>query len=528
MIDLKRKQRIILMHLDGVSNREIAAVMHMSKDTVNKYVHEYDEKKKELLKLNPTQDPGEIIQAIVEKPKYDTSNRKPYKASREVIDLINECIRLNDEKRITGRSKQIMLKKDIYQYLIEKGYSLSYSTVKRLIDAEEKRHYEAFIKQEYNPGEICEFDWGTVKLNINHAGYEAYQMAVFTPSFSNYRFALLFKSQDTAAFQEAHAEFFTHCKGCYKTMVYDNMRVAVRKFVGFTEKEPTDALMQLSLYYGFKFRFCNIARGNEKGHVERSVEYVRRKIFSKPGKDCFDSLEDANRYLIQECLRINSEKISNGTVPLERFKEEQKYLRSELPKFESCIYSENRVDKYATVMVRQNHYSVPDIYVGKMVSIKLYTSKLVVYYENTQIAVHNRKFGLNEWTIDIYHYLRTLKRKPGALSQSTALLQADTKLKKIYEYYYSKDPKIFLDVLEIIKEKGLESVEKSLKRLEIMSPFDFSADKIKLLCAKDEEENNSIKPGTDRVSEKSKQVLLLYDYLTLNQKPKDKEDTLCS
>jgi hypothetical protein len=50
--------------------------MHMSKDTVNKYVHEYDEKKKELLKLTPTQDPNEIIQAIVEKPKYDTSNRK--------------------------------------------------------------------------------------------------------------------------------------------------------------------------------------------------------------------------------------------------------------------------------------------------------------------------------------------------------------------------------------------------------------------------------------------------------------------
>lgn len=46
MIDLKRKQRIILMHLDGVSNREIAATMHMSKDTINKYVHEYDKKRR--------------------------------------------------------------------------------------------------------------------------------------------------------------------------------------------------------------------------------------------------------------------------------------------------------------------------------------------------------------------------------------------------------------------------------------------------------------------------------------------------
>jgi hypothetical protein len=136
----------------------------MSKDTINKYVHEYDERKKELLNHNPNQDPNEIIQAIVEKPKYDTSKRKPYKVSNEVIDLINECLKLNDEKRITGRSKQIMLKKDIYQYVEEKGYSISYSTVKRLIDSQEKRHYEAFIRQEYNPGEICEFDWGTCQI----------------------------------------------------------------------------------------------------------------------------------------------------------------------------------------------------------------------------------------------------------------------------------------------------------------------------------------------------------------------------
>lgn len=29
------------------------------------------------------------------------------------------------------------------------------------------------------PGEICEFDWGTVKLDIGNAGYQKYQMAVF-------------------------------------------------------------------------------------------------------------------------------------------------------------------------------------------------------------------------------------------------------------------------------------------------------------------------------------------------------------
>ena len=42
MITLTRKQQIIMSHLGGISNRQIASKMHMSKDTVNKYVKEYD------------------------------------------------------------------------------------------------------------------------------------------------------------------------------------------------------------------------------------------------------------------------------------------------------------------------------------------------------------------------------------------------------------------------------------------------------------------------------------------------------
>ena len=59
-------------------------------------------------------------------------------------------------------------------------------------------------------------------------------------------------------FQESHALFFEHIGQVYQTIVYDNMKVAVKKFVGPTEKEATDALLKMSIYYGFDFRFCNL------------------------------------------------------------------------------------------------------------------------------------------------------------------------------------------------------------------------------------------------------------------------------
>lgn len=65
----------------------------------------------------------------------------------------------------------------------------------------------------------------------------------------------------------------------------------------------------------------------------------------------------------------------------------------------------------------------------------------------------------------IYHYLRTLYKKLGALQGSTALLQADTKIKNIYKKYYTRDAKTFLQVLEIIYEKGIYVVTESVSEL---------------------------------------------------------------
>ena len=95
MIDLVLKQRIILAHIDGLSNRAIASVLHLSKDTVNKYVNEYDEKRAELLLTNPDMDTAEIIQAFIEKPTYDSSNRVPSKATPELLAAIEKCLQLN-------------------------------------------------------------------------------------------------------------------------------------------------------------------------------------------------------------------------------------------------------------------------------------------------------------------------------------------------------------------------------------------------------------------------------------------------
>ena len=515
MIALVQKQQIILKHREGMSNRKIAKVLGIDKNTVNNYVNEYETELRRLIAENPNMDENELIPNIIEKPRYNTQNRDISDKSKAALPIIKKCLAENERKRESGRSKQQMRKKDIYKYLKKLGFKLSYSTVKRLIQSVDKTCKEAFIRQYHNPGIETEFDWGEVKLNIGGNGYKKYQVAVFTSAYGNYRFARLYRTQDTAAFQESHVDYFSFCKGVYHTVIYDNMKVAVAKFVGHSEKEPTEALLELSSYYGYNFRFCNVRRGNEKGHVERSVDVVRHAAFVNPGDDCFDSLEEANNHLLKKCLELNAEALSDGRVPKDTFEEERPFLMTLMPRMSCFIKCTGiRVNKYSTVTVNKVHYSVPDTYVGKKLDARIYTGRVEIYDNGKLIAKHERHYIQGEYVLDIFHYLRTLKRKPGALPQSTALLQSDAKIKTIYETYYTTEPKDFLQVLELINEIGVDEVEKALGILYQKTQHDLTADKLRIIHDQLVEKCDITKAiKEDHLSIKSKSTLSQYDKL---------------
>ena len=515
MIALVQKQQIILKHREGMSNRKIAKVLGIDKNTVNYYVNEYEAELRRLMAENPDMNENELVPNIIEKPHYNTENRDISDTSKAVLPIIKECLAENAKKRETGRSKQQMRKKDIHKYLKNLGFKLSYSTVKRLIQSIDKTSKEAFIKQYHSPGMETEFDWGEVKLNIADTGYKKYQIAVFASAYGNHRFARLYRTQDTAAFKESHVDYFSFCGGVYNTVIYDNMKVAVAKFVGRTEKEPTEALLELSTYYGYNFRFCNVRRGNEKGHVERSVDVVRHAAFVNPGDDCFDSLEEANNHLLKKCMELNAEPLSDGRVPDDTFEEEKLFLMTLMPRM-SCFMKCTgiKVDKYSTVVVNKVHYSVPDTYVGKKLDARIYTGRVEIYDKGTLIAKHERHYNQGEYILDIFHYLHTLKCKPGALPQSTALLQSDAKIKKIYETYYITEPKEFLHVLELINEIGVDEVEKALEILYQKTQHDLTADKLRIIHDHLVEKRDITKTAKeDSLSIKSKSTLSQYDRL---------------
>lgn len=514
MLKLGQKLEVQRLYfIEGKAKKVIARELNISKNTVKTYINDFLESKKELIDAGVSK--FELIENMVGQPKYNSSNRKPIVMNDDIKELIRGFIKENDIKKSTGKAKLCMTSKDIHESLLDKGFVLSYPSVAQYVQKYKENEYtfEAFIKQQYNYGDVCEFDWGEVKLNINNKDVK-FRMAVFTMAKSNFRFAYLYNNENTQSFIDAHIRFFKYIGGVPKCMVYDNMKVAVAKFVGRTEKEATLALKKVSVYYGFNYRFCNIRSGNEKGHVENSVDFVRRKAFSE--LNMFDTTELANMHLLGKLIKYNNLKTKYLKLnsPCEILEIEKQYLTTLMPTFVNCADISARVDKLSTISYLQNRYSVPDYLVLKVVDVKIFIDKLDIFYNNKLVASHHRLNGNQEWSIDIIHYRKTLSKKPGALAGSLAFVKMNCILKDIYHTYFSKQQREFIALLDVVAEHDISSIKNTIDILSQKS-IEVNTQNIKMILDRHNDVNiNPLTPKSDmqvQIEYTSKQHLAMYD-----------------
>jgi transposase len=446
---VQKQQIIISYYRQGISQRQISQTLGINRKTVKKYILEYEGEKAH----------SRLEQiGVIQPPLYDNSNRSKRKLTVEMQESIDQYLRNNETKRTQGKAKQCMKAVDIHEVLHESGYQISYSTVAQYIRVYKQKGQEVFIRQHYIPGSCSEFDWGMVKLIIG-GKQKNMMLAVFTLAHSNHRWAMLFYRQDMSSFLQAHVDYLEAIKGVPAQIVYDNMKTAVAKFtIKQSDKVPTNDLLKISSYYQFDYRFCNAAKGNEKGHVERSVEYIRRKAFSR--LDQFDSLEQAQKRLQEVLNQLNNKPAKGQSRSINEVLMDEQENMIDLPvsPYEYAHSAHYRVDKYHTIVVDTNHYSIPDSLHEPMVEVKLYPHQIVIYNKSHQkIARHHRLHAKYQWCIDIDHYWKTMITKPGALAHSEALHQAPFKVRTLYEQYYSAIPQVFVQLCHYCAAQLIQS-----------------------------------------------------------------------
>lgn len=182
------------------------------------------------------------------------------------------------------------------------------------------------------------------------------------------------------------------------------------------------------------------------------------------------------------CKRLNKAKGEAVEVDLSALRPEYNMIGC----FSSASY---KVDKWSTICMKHSYYSVPDNLVGKYVDVKIYSEKIVVFYEGNKVATHERKYKLGSWSIKLEHYISTLTKKPGAVRTSLALKQADESIRRLYNECLKDIPKEFVLLVDYINKSkytvdDVIDAYTSLKASDIANP---DADQIKMYLSKADE-----------------------------------------
>lgn len=445
MIDL---YTIINLKRKGKSNRDIARECSWDRKTVNKYWNHYNYKVEELGEENVN---VTLIQEEMLKVKYDTTNRS-YRKYNEEMDQLLERILLDEKVKLKelGWKKQQLTNVQIHEMIVSAGHDIGMTTITEKVREKRKKHRECYIRQHYEYGQRLEYDFGEIKLDIK-GQKEKFHIAVLSSPKSNFRWAYLYKNQKKDVFLDSQVKFFDMVGGVYDEVVYDNMRNVVKKFIGKHEKELNEDLIKLSMYYNFDINVTNCFKGNEKGHVEGSVKYIRNKVYSMRYK--FDSYEAARDYLQERLIEINQ---------ISTIEEEKKHLKPIKASLRLSEVTECKINKYSLATIDNNYYSVPEYLVGETVKARIYFDTISFYVNNEFVCEHKKVDGFKTFQLDIMHYLNTFLKKPGALRNSHALKDRP-ELKDIYDTYYKTKPREFIELLQTNKNVALEDLIELLK-----------------------------------------------------------------
>src|SRR5260221_10640401 len=102
---------------------------------------------------------------------------------------------------------------------------------------------------------------------------------VMVLSYSRQIFLRFLLDARMESFLRGHVGAFTAWNGCPRVLLYDNLKSAVLERQGDAIRfHPT--LIAFAAHYRFEPRPVAVARGNEKGRVERAVRYVRDNFFA--------------------------------------------------------------------------------------------------------------------------------------------------------------------------------------------------------------------------------------------------------
>jgi transposase len=281
----------------------------------------------------------------------------------------------------------------LYEMVRERGYTGGSDHFRHMISLyRPKKVPEAYLRLRTLPGEQAQVDWahfGSITIGKAKRHLMAFVMVL---SYSRKVFLRFYLNQKLENFLRGHEEAFTAFNGIPRVILYDNLKSAVLERCGDAIRfHPT--LLEFSAHYRYEPRPVAVARGNEKGRVERAIRYIRENFFA--GRS-WEDLTDLNRQADAWCIGVASDRL----CPEDRSLTVREAFAQEEPKLSALPNNPYDVHERITVRVGKtpyarfdlNDYSLPYSYVRRTLVVYATLEQVTILNGSEVVAQHVRCF----------------------------------------------------------------------------------------------------------------------------------------
>jgi transposase len=275
----------------------------------------------------------------------------------------------------------------------ERGYRGGKSHFRAVIACHRPRpKAEAYLRLRTLPGEQAQCDWGHFGHLVIGRARRPLMAFVMVLSFSRHIFLRFCLDARMDNFPRGHLGAFAAWDGIPQVILYDNLRSAVLERQGEAIRF-NPALLDFATHYRYEPRPVAVARGNEKGRVERAIRFVRDSFFAAR---TFADLDDLNAQAEAWCRSLAADRRcpedQTRTVG-EVFAEEAPRLLKQpdnpYPVIERVAV---KIGKAPYVRFDQNDYSVPHTHVRRTLTVLADTDRLRIVEGQEILATHQRSY----------------------------------------------------------------------------------------------------------------------------------------
>ncbi len=305
----------------------------------------------------------------------------------------------------------------LYEMCHERGYQGHPDHFRHMVAPYRPRPTaEAYLRIKTLPGEQAQVDWGHFgKLTIGR-GQRPLMAFVMVLSYSRRIFLRFYLGQQSENFLRGHEAAFGVWGGVVRVLLYDNLKSAVLERRGDAIRF-NPLLLDFARHYRYAPRPVAVARGNEKGRVERAIQYIRRAFFLARR---FKDVDDLNRQAQAWCDGPACDRrwVEDDSLTVAEAFEKERSLLLPLPHtpFVTDERRELTVGKTPYIRFDHNDYSVPHELVRRTVVVVASLQTVRIMHRGVVVAEHDRSFDRRQQIEDPEHIERLVEHKRQARS----------------------------------------------------------------------------------------------------------------